>query len=306
MSPPTKLYSVSSLLMALLFAVSASLQFNDIDWYLWIPLYASGSAVNLMSFWSTQTQSIHRLAKLPLWLGVFLFIKLSFAGDQIWSLDMRVRESREKLGTGLVLVSMILQVAASSAHNHFDIIQTYLYLGMRVIVGLALIFGAALVFMVLIAGSMVMHSASSTVQDESASWQSKLSNYVDSGTVLLIGTNYSVFFVLLFISCIIILKPPKSLVPACNKEARIQAYEWLRWLVLAMVFRIYIPGKTQILMREEERERLQDKNATAADSGYLLQISIGQYEGSINPGDSRIFATLKVEVAAASERNDNT
>ncbi|KAA8547296.1 hypothetical protein F0562_003840 [Nyssa sinensis] len=36
--------------MASLFAFSASVQFNDSDWYFWFPLYATASVVNLVNW----------------------------------------------------------------------------------------------------------------------------------------------------------------------------------------------------------------------------------------------------------------
>ncbi|GAB4847092.1 hypothetical protein Ancab_026102 [Ancistrocladus abbreviatus] len=119
----TKLYTICSLLMASLFAVSASVQFNDTDWYFWLPLYACASFVHLLSCWAVSSKRlIKHMAKLALWLGILLFIKVlveDYAGgiSGFWSIDMRERVVREKLGSGLVFVSMILQLAASSIRN---------------------------------------------------------------------------------------------------------------------------------------------------------------------------------------------
>uniref|UniRef100_A0A803KW05 Transmembrane protein 220 n=2 Tax=Chenopodium quinoa TaxID=63459 RepID=A0A803KW05_CHEQI len=104
--------------MAALFLVSASVQFNDPEWYFWIPLYSCGAYVNLMS--SLATVSLKRsksTGKLTLWLGIFLLTKVlleDYFGDMIgiWSLDMRHRLVREKIGSGLVTSSMILQLSS--------------------------------------------------------------------------------------------------------------------------------------------------------------------------------------------------
>lgn len=55
------------------------------------------------------------MAKLALFLGIFLFIKVVFEDlrdgvSGIWSVDMRERVVREKIGSGLVIGSMILQL----------------------------------------------------------------------------------------------------------------------------------------------------------------------------------------------------
>uniref|UniRef100_A0A803L846 Uncharacterized protein n=1 Tax=Chenopodium quinoa TaxID=63459 RepID=A0A803L846_CHEQI len=113
-----KLYRISSILMAALFLASASVQFNDPDWYFWIPLYSCAAYVNLMS--SLATVSLKRTTatgKLTLWLGIFLLTKVlleDYLGDMIgiWSLDMRHRLIREKIGSGLVTSSMILQLSS--------------------------------------------------------------------------------------------------------------------------------------------------------------------------------------------------
>ncbi|KAJ4890722.1 hypothetical protein Rs2_30470 [Raphanus sativus] len=66
--------------MAFLFAYSASVQLNDSDWYLW-----------------------------------FLFITEDVITERvgILSLDLTHRVVREKIGSGLVIASMVLQVQAS-------------------------------------------------------------------------------------------------------------------------------------------------------------------------------------------------
>lgn len=104
--------------MTFLFAYSASVQLDDPDWYLWFPLYASACIVNLVNgYFFSKTMGI--FAKLTLSLGNFLFIKVvledhlkGVAG--FWSGDMRKKLVREKIGSGLVVTSMFLQLEASS------------------------------------------------------------------------------------------------------------------------------------------------------------------------------------------------
>uniref|UniRef100_A0A5B7BS30 Transmembrane protein n=1 Tax=Davidia involucrata TaxID=16924 RepID=A0A5B7BS30_DAVIN len=123
MATPRKLlFSLCSLQMASLFAFSASVQFNDPDWYFWFPLYATACVVNLVNGVSIY-KIIRPIAKLALWLGVLLFIKVviedfvdGIAG--FWSSDMRERVVREKFGSGLVVISMFLQLEALSTPNH--------------------------------------------------------------------------------------------------------------------------------------------------------------------------------------------
>ncbi|KAL1563247.1 hypothetical protein AAHA92_05734 [Salvia divinorum] len=62
--------------MASLFGLSTCFQFNDPDWYFWIPLYASACFVNLLKFSKPNSSRIRKLAKFGLCLGVFLFIKV--------------------------------------------------------------------------------------------------------------------------------------------------------------------------------------------------------------------------------------
>ncbi|XP_057500095.1 uncharacterized protein LOC130784282 isoform X1 [Actinidia eriantha] len=120
MAKPRKqlFFNACSVLMALLFALSASVQFNDPDWYFWFPLYAIACVVNLVN--GVSTYNIMRsVSKFTLWLGFFLLFKVliedfvqGIAG--FWSLDMRERVVREKFGSGLVISSMFLQLQASS------------------------------------------------------------------------------------------------------------------------------------------------------------------------------------------------
>ncbi|KAK3000519.1 hypothetical protein RJ639_020803 [Escallonia herrerae] len=113
--PP--LFRWCSLLMASLFALSASFQLDDPDWYLWLPLYATACVVNLVNgFFSHKINQ--QVVNFALWLGVVLFTKVlledmvhGMAG--FWSLDMRERVVREKFGSGLVISCMFLQSKAS-------------------------------------------------------------------------------------------------------------------------------------------------------------------------------------------------
>ncbi|KAG6421008.1 hypothetical protein SASPL_117555 [Salvia splendens] len=116
-----------------------------LDWYFWIPLYASACFVNLLKFCKPNSPRIRKLAKLGLCLGVFLFIKVG-AEDLIngkcgiWCMNMRERVVRERLGSGLVVCSMFLvkdnsrygmvcpfwlalPMASASSSLHFNIIK---------------------------------------------------------------------------------------------------------------------------------------------------------------------------------------
>ncbi|KAL8546227.1 hypothetical protein ACS0TY_006078 [Phlomoides rotata] len=111
------LLRICHLLMASLFALSASFQFNDPDWYLWIPLYSTACVANLVN-------GAKGMGKFALWLGLLLFIKVAVedlingaAAAGFWSLDMRERVVREKFGSGLVVTSMFL-VSSSDPNHH--------------------------------------------------------------------------------------------------------------------------------------------------------------------------------------------
>ncbi|KAG6767998.1 hypothetical protein POTOM_026893 [Populus tomentosa] len=85
-----------SLLMAALFGYSASVQLNDPDWYLWLPLYACACAVNLVN-WAISNTTIRQIAKVTLWFAALLFVKVVIedylngtAG--FWSLDLTSSE----------------------------------------------------------------------------------------------------------------------------------------------------------------------------------------------------------------------
>ncbi|KAB1214625.1 hypothetical protein CJ030_MR5G002856 [Morella rubra] len=119
MAKPSKLYRLCSVLMTLLFAYSASVQFNDPDWYFWFPLYSCACVVNMVSWAISLRATIRRVARLSLLLGIFLFIKVvtedivnGIAGFR--SLDLSERVVREKTGSGLVVMCSILQLEASA------------------------------------------------------------------------------------------------------------------------------------------------------------------------------------------------
>lgn len=92
------------------------------DWYFWFPLYTLACVVNLInckrriSKWRRIKQMMMRTA---LGLGLFLFVKV-VAEDVITekvgvlSLDLTHRVVREKIGSALVIASMVLQLQASS------------------------------------------------------------------------------------------------------------------------------------------------------------------------------------------------
>ncbi|RID47969.1 hypothetical protein BRARA_I04522 [Brassica rapa] len=117
---PRNLFMVSSLLMAFLFAYSASVQLNDSDWYLWFPLYALASAVNLINSRRicNKSRRIRQMTSTALSLGLFLLVKV-ITEDVITErvgilcLDLTHRVVREKIGSGLVIASMVLQLQAS-------------------------------------------------------------------------------------------------------------------------------------------------------------------------------------------------
>ncbi|KAL1219064.1 hypothetical protein V5N11_003947 [Cardamine amara subsp. amara] len=121
MEKPRNLFRVCSLLMAFLFAYSASVQLNDPDWYFWFPLYTLACVVNLINCRRriTKSRRIKLMMRTSLSLGLFLFVKV-VAEDVITekvgvlSLDLTHRVVREKIGSGLVIASMVLQLKASS------------------------------------------------------------------------------------------------------------------------------------------------------------------------------------------------
>lgn len=103
--------------------------FNDVindlstvlDWYLWIPLYSSATIVNSVNG-ASNLMAVRKLAKCTFWLGIIVFIKLGILDLQngivgLWSMDMRERAVREKLGSGLVIISMCLHLRKSTPKN---------------------------------------------------------------------------------------------------------------------------------------------------------------------------------------------
>ncbi|CAN4079585.1 unnamed protein product [Withania somnifera] len=109
--------SCSSILMAFLFALSASFQFNDPDWYFWFPLYALACLVNIVNGFT-------KIAKITRCIGTILFLKVVIEDvcfhqgiSGIWSFDTRERVVREKLGSVLVILSMSLQLQKGNADN---------------------------------------------------------------------------------------------------------------------------------------------------------------------------------------------
>ncbi|KAI9089227.1 hypothetical protein K1719_029506 [Acacia pycnantha] len=119
MSKSRNLFVMCSVLMGSLFAYSASVQLNDPDWYVWFPLYSCACIVNLTN--SIISTNLNRqIAKLALWLGMFLFVKVvveDFVNgiSGFLSIDLSERVVREKTGSLLVIISMILQLGQSSA-----------------------------------------------------------------------------------------------------------------------------------------------------------------------------------------------
>ncbi|CAI0554363.1 unnamed protein product [Linum tenue] len=104
--------------MGALFAYSASVQLNDPDWYFWFPLYTGACAVNLMNVAAATSNPVsRRIAEVTLWAALFLFCKvvvedLATGTAGLWSLDLRERVVREKIGSGMVFVSMVLHFKA--------------------------------------------------------------------------------------------------------------------------------------------------------------------------------------------------
>ncbi|CAM8909478.1 unnamed protein product [Rhodiola kirilowii] len=157
----TKLYKVCSLLMGLLFAYSALVQLDDHDWYLWLPLYVCAAIVNLVQVISL-TPRLKSAAKLGLGLGLCLLVKV-VAEDVVYglsgfaSLDLSERVVREKIGSGLVVVSMLLQLKALDSQSTVKIkkgeklkrrlrISSSVQFGMALLVGVA--YGLPFVFFV--------------------------------------------------------------------------------------------------------------------------------------------------------------
>ncbi|XP_010417118.1 PREDICTED: uncharacterized protein LOC104702895 [Camelina sativa] len=122
MTKPRNLFRFCCLLMAFLFAYSASVQLNDPDWYFWFPLYTLACLINLINCKRRISKSRRikqMMVRTALGLGLFLLVKV-VAEDVITekvgvlSLDLTHRVVREKIGSGLVVASMVLQLQASS------------------------------------------------------------------------------------------------------------------------------------------------------------------------------------------------
>ncbi|XP_010680939.2 uncharacterized protein LOC104895981 [Beta vulgaris subsp. vulgaris] len=146
-----KLYKISSILMAALFLASASVQFNDPDWYLWIPLYCCAAYTNLMrSLASCPSERTTATGKLTLGIGIFLLSKVILEDKfGIWSLDMRHRLVREKIGSVLVISSLILQLLLKKDPytKKMNIkFASHVEYGMTLLVGIS--YGLSLVFLV--------------------------------------------------------------------------------------------------------------------------------------------------------------
>lgn len=89
-----------------------------IDWYFWFPLYSCACLINLISCIIT-TKLNKLIARVTLWIGIILCSKVvvedyvyEIAG--FWSLDLSERFVREKVGSILVVISIILQMEAAS------------------------------------------------------------------------------------------------------------------------------------------------------------------------------------------------
>ncbi|KAL3813555.1 hypothetical protein ACJIZ3_014823 [Penstemon smallii] len=144
--------TLCSLLMASLFALSASFQFNDTDWYFWIPLYVTACIVNLVNGVMKgydSNSNIKKMTKFTFWFGVCLFVKVVIEDfvhgiSGFLSLDMRERVVREKFGSGLVICSMFLHLGNSS-NSKSRPAQLTKY-GMPILVGTA--YGISFIFFV--------------------------------------------------------------------------------------------------------------------------------------------------------------
>ena len=117
-----------------------------VDWYFWLPLYASASIVSFM----------HTLApkKYPLWtiltllFGILLFFKVIIEAiemDALFSMDMQQRIVREKWGSFLVAYAMALQLQSvlntKTSKLHFlGITCIFLFFFMHVMWGMFVAF----------------------------------------------------------------------------------------------------------------------------------------------------------------------
>ncbi|TXG59555.1 hypothetical protein EZV62_014128 [Acer yangbiense] len=152
-----KLFSICSLLMSSMFAYSASVQLNDPDWCFWFPLYACACGVNLLN-WKISSKKITGYAvKIALLLGISMFVKVviedfvkGIAG--FCSLNLMERVVREKIGSGLVVISMILHLKASSVQRKNKRLSRLIDFGMAGLVCFS--YGLPFVFFVIQTGEM--------------------------------------------------------------------------------------------------------------------------------------------------------
>ncbi|CAN1814843.1 hypothetical protein LINPERHAP1_LOCUS27243 [Linum perenne] len=106
MAEVTKLFISCSVLMAALFAYSASVQLND----------PGASAVNLVGFTGLMSvNKIRMVARLTFWGGQLLLWKvvvedLVKGNVGLWCLDLSERVVREKVGSLIVVLSMVLHL----------------------------------------------------------------------------------------------------------------------------------------------------------------------------------------------------
>nr|KJB17839.1 hypothetical protein B456_003G018300 [Gossypium raimondii] len=123
MAKPRNLFTCCSLLMAIMFGLSSSVQLNDpgilpvLLLVLLVSLYACACIVNLLN-WRISGYIKH-VAQVALCLGVLLFIKVVVEGyvrkiAGLWSLDLAERVVREKTGSLLAIISMVLHLVCLS------------------------------------------------------------------------------------------------------------------------------------------------------------------------------------------------
>jgi len=131
-------FSICCAFMGILFAFSASVQLNDQDWYLWLPLYSLASAVNMMAVVNMNRARWSRdIVDITFWLGLTLFVKVvleaclwetnALKWREFLSLDMERKLVREKLGSGQVIISMWLHSKASLSSQN---VRSRIELGM--------------------------------------------------------------------------------------------------------------------------------------------------------------------------------
>ncbi|CAH8263261.1 unnamed protein product [Arabidopsis lyrata] len=134
MAKPRNLFRVCSLLMAFLFAYSASVQLNDPDWYFWFPLYTLSCVINLINCRRriSKSRRIKQMIGTALSLGLFLLVKVVVEDVitekvGVLSLDLTHRVVREKIGSGLVIASMVLQLQSSSETIDFGMVAIVVF-----------------------------------------------------------------------------------------------------------------------------------------------------------------------------------